>query len=58
MAGCAFEVMREAGHGLHEKLCENALVLAFRDAGIGVRQQSIYPINFKRAKLEWERIAL
>ncbi len=47
IVGCAFEVIKEVGHGLHEKPYENALVLAFQDAGIVVKQQSIYPIHFK-----------
>lgn len=47
IVGCAFEVIKEVGHGLHEKPYENALVLAFRDAGIAVKQQSVYPIRFK-----------
>lgn len=47
IVGCAFEVIKEVGHGLHEKPYENALVLAFQDAGIAVKQQAIYPIRFK-----------
>ena len=47
IVGCAFEVIKEVGHGLHEKPYENALVLAFQDAGIVVKQQSIYPIHYK-----------
>jgi GxxExxY protein len=27
--GCAFEVLNEIGHGLHEKIYENALVVEF-----------------------------
>lgn len=45
--GCAFEVLKEVGHGLHEKPYENALVLAFREANIAVQQQAVYPIRFK-----------
>jgi hypothetical protein len=44
IVGAAMEVLNSLGHGLHEKLYENALV--------GVI------LNFKRAKLEWERIVL
>lgn len=47
VVGCAFEVIKEIGHGLHEKPYENALVLSFQDAGIAVKQQSVYPIRFK-----------
>jgi GxxExxY protein len=47
VVGCAFEVIKEVGHGLHEKPYENALVLAFKDSGIAVQQQAVYPILFK-----------
>lgn len=47
IVGCAFEVMKEVGHGLHEKPYENALVLAFQDADIEVQQQAVFPIHFK-----------
>ena len=47
IVGCAFEVVRELGHGLHEKPYENALVLAFSDAGLSTLQQPRYPILFK-----------
>ncbi len=47
IVGCAFEVVKEVGHGLHEKPYENALVLAFHDTGISVQQQAAFPILFK-----------
>ena len=47
IVGCAFDVVKEVGHGLHEKPYENALVLAFRDAGISVQQQVVFPILYK-----------
>lgn len=47
IVGCAFEVLKELGHGLPEKPYENALVIAFEDAGIAVRQQASYPIFFR-----------
>jgi GxxExxY protein len=37
--GCAFEVLNSIGHGLHEKVYENALVVAFRRKGIPFDQQ-------------------
>jgi len=49
--GCAFEVINELGHGLHEKPYENALVLAFEDQEIPVDQQEIYPILFRGRKV-------
>ncbi|HQY04926.1 MAG TPA: GxxExxY protein [Lacunisphaera sp.] len=47
IVGCAFDVIKEVGHGLHEKPYENALVLAFQDAGISIQQQMAFPILFK-----------
>jgi GxxExxY protein len=111
VVGCALEVLKEVGHGLHEKPYENALVVEFKLKGISCEQQrrfdALYKgiqvaefvpdliaggvvvvdtkvieritdlergqmlnylritklrvgliINFKRAKLEWERIIL
>lgn len=51
VVGCCFEVMKEMGHGLHEKPYENALVIAFDDAGLPVNQQEIYPITFREQKV-------
>src|SRR5215470_8891472 len=45
--GCAFEVLNEVGHGLHEKIYENALTVAFRLAGIPFDQQHRYPVLFR-----------
>ncbi|MEY3773821.1 MAG: hypothetical protein RLZZ129_601 [Verrucomicrobiota bacterium] len=47
IVGCAFDVVKEVGHGLHEKPYENALALAFQDVGISVQQQTAFPILFK-----------
>jgi GxxExxY protein len=47
IVGCAFDVVRELGHGLHEKPYENALVLAFQDTGISIQQQVAFPILFR-----------
>jgi GxxExxY protein len=47
IVGCAFDVVKEVGHGLHEKPYENALVLAFQDTDISVQQQVAFPILFK-----------
>jgi GxxExxY protein len=38
--GCAFEVLSEIGHGLHEKIYENALVVEFGLRGIPYTQLS------------------
>jgi GxxExxY protein len=111
IVGAAFAVLRDVGHGLHEKPYENALTVEFAFQQIAFAQQQRFPIlyrntqvgeyvpdlivfgavivdtkvidhitdhergqmmnylritrlkvgvilNFKRAKLEWERIVL
>ena len=45
--GCAFEVLNEVGHGLHEKIYENALVVEFKLREISFAQQRRYPVVFK-----------
>ncbi len=45
--GCAFEVLDEIGHGLHEKIYENALVVEFKLRGIDHEQQKRFPVVFK-----------
>ena len=47
IVGCAFEVIKDIGHGLHQKPYENAMVLAFQGAGITVKQQCVFPVRFK-----------
>ena len=45
--GCAFDVLNEVGHGLHEKIYENALAVAFKLAGIPFDQQRHFPVLYK-----------
>jgi len=45
--GCAFDVLNEVGHGLHEKIYENGLTVAFRLAGIPFDQQRRFPVLFR-----------
>jgi len=45
--GCAFEVLNEIGHGLHEKIYENGLVVAFKLKGITCDQQKRFPVLFR-----------
>ncbi len=45
--GCAFEVLNEVGHGLHEKFYENALSVALRLKGIHFDQQRRFPVLFR-----------
>src|SRR5437660_4480722 len=44
--GCAFEVINGVGHGLHEKIYENGLAVAFRNKGIPFEQQRRFPVLF------------
>jgi GxxExxY protein len=45
--GCAFDVLNELGHGFHEKIYENALVVAFRLSAIPSDQQIRFPVLFR-----------
>ena len=45
--GCAFEVLNELGHGLNEKLYENALVVEFKRRGIAFDQQRRFEVLYK-----------
>ena len=49
--GCAFDVLNEVGHGLHEKIYENALAVAFTLAGIPFDQQRTFPVLFRGHKV-------
>ena len=49
--GCAFEVLNEIGHGLHEKIYENALVVEFKLRGIASDQQRRYPVLYKSVQV-------
>ena len=51
VVGCCFEVIKEMRHGLHENPYENALVIAFDNAGFSVNQQEAYPITFREQKV-------
>src|SRR5689334_2773472 len=45
--GHAFAVLNEIGHGLSEKIYENALVVAFKQEAIAFAQQPRFPICFR-----------
>lgn len=47
IVGCAIEVLRGVGHGLHEHPYENALVVEFRLRGIRYNQQRRFPVMYK-----------
>lgn len=46
--GCAFAVLNELGHGFHEKIYENALVVEFDSQGITFEQQRRYDVLYKQ----------
>ena len=47
IVGTAFSVLRELGHGLHEKPYENALVVEFGLLGVAFEQQRRFPVIYK-----------
>ena len=49
--GCAFDVLNEIGHGLNEKIYENALVVEFRLRGILFEQQRRFPVLYKTVQV-------
>lgn len=49
--GCAFQLLNEVGHGLHEKIYENGLTVAFRHQAIPFDQQRKFPVLFKGEKI-------
>lgn len=49
--GCSMEVINELGHGFHEKIYENALVVEFGLRGIPFVQQPEYPVVYKAANV-------
>jgi GxxExxY protein len=51
IVGCALEVLNGVGHGLHEKIYENGLVVEFRLRGIPFEQQKSYPVVYKACEL-------
>jgi GxxExxY protein len=46
--GCAFEVLNELGHGLYEKIYENALVVEFGLRDIPYEQQRRFDVLYKK----------
>ena len=47
LIGFAFEVLNEVGHGLHEKIYENALTVLFKQHGVAFDQQRRFPVLFR-----------
>jgi len=48
---CTFDVLNEIGHGLNEKIYENALVVDFRLRGISYDQQLRFPVLYKTVQV-------
>lgn len=51
VVGCALDVLKELGHGLHENPYENALVVELGRRNIPVSQQPRFPINYKNIQV-------
>ncbi len=51
VVGSAFEVLREIGHGLHEKPYENALVVEFGLRNLTLEQQRSFDISYKGVRV-------
>ena len=49
--GFAFEVLNEVGHGLHEKIYENAMVVLFKLNSIAFDQQRHFPVFFRNVEV-------
>jgi GxxExxY protein len=49
--GCAFDVLNELGHGLNEKIYENALVVEFKLRGVAFDQQRRFPVLYKTVQV-------
>jgi GxxExxY protein len=47
LVGCAMEVLNGIGHGLHENIYENALVVEFKLRGIAFEQQRRFDVLYK-----------
>lgn len=45
--GCAIDVLNSVGHGFHEKIYENALVIALKKRGLIFSQQRQFPISYE-----------
>lgn len=51
IVGCAMEVLNTVGHGFHEKIYENGLMVEFKHQGIPTLQQPEFPIMYKSVEL-------
>jgi len=51
VVGCAMEVLNGIGHGLHEKIYENGLVVEFKLRGIAFEQQRCFEVFYRSVKV-------
>jgi GxxExxY protein len=51
VVGAALEVLKEIGHGFHEKPYENALVVELGKHGMPCQQQTRFDVNYKGVKV-------
>lgn len=51
VVGCALEALNGLGHGLHEKIYENALVVEFKLKGIAFDQQRRFEVIYKEVRI-------
>ena len=51
IVGCAMEVLNGVGHGLHEKVYENALVVEFKLRTMAFDQQRRFDVLYKNVKV-------
>ncbi len=51
IVGCAMDVLNGVGHGLHEKIYENALVVEFKLRGIAFDQQRRFAVVYKEVQV-------
>ena len=51
IVGAALEVLRELGHGIHEKPYERALAVELRLRGLSFEQQTPFDIIYKRVNV-------
>ena len=49
--GSAFDVLNELGHGLNEKLYENALAVEFRRRGVDFEQQRRFEVLYRGERI-------
>jgi GxxExxY protein len=51
LVGCAMDVLNGLGHGLHEKIYENGLVVEFKLRGLAFDQQRRFDVVYKGVTL-------